>query len=112
MKKKEVVLEMRRIKKVRAIPGTLIVSVKWQDGGVNLIDMSPVVMRSAPLRHLQDHRLFAKIKKIAYGCGVGWPGGLGYGADTLNALAQRQYKKSMKYMKRFYNSATAGAPTA
>jgi len=112
MKNKDVFPEMRSIKKVRAIPGTLIVSVKWQDGGVNLIDMTPVVMKSAVLQHLKDPNLFAKIKKIAYGCGVGWPGGLGYGADTLNALAQRQYKKSMKYMKRFYNPATAGAPTA
>ncbi|MBF0137102.1 MAG: DUF2442 domain-containing protein [Magnetococcus sp. DMHC-1] len=76
-------MNMQRIASVRAIPGTLSLVVTWQNGTKNLVDMTSVIRRSAPLQHLADTTKFAEVAVIDWGCAIGWHGDLGYGADTL-----------------------------
>ncbi|MBF0310655.1 MAG: DUF2442 domain-containing protein [Magnetococcales bacterium] len=72
-----------RIDTVQALPGTLSIVVKWRDGGEDTVDMSSIIRRSAPLAHLENPQLFSQVEVIDWGCALGWPGDIGYGADTL-----------------------------
>ena len=81
---------MQRIEAVHAVPGTLTLVVKWRDGVEEAVDMTPIIQRSAPLRHLADPDLFAGVTVIDWGCAVGWHGDLGYGADTLQKQIRLQ----------------------
>ncbi|MBF0162552.1 MAG: DUF2442 domain-containing protein [Magnetococcales bacterium] len=87
-------MQNHRIEAVHALPGTLTLAVKWRDGSEELVDMSPVIRRSAPLRHLEDPGKFAEVGVIDWGCAIGWRGDLGYGADTLYEQARQQTMKA------------------
>ncbi|MEO5332011.1 MAG: DUF2442 domain-containing protein [Magnetococcus sp. YQC-5] len=87
-------MQTRRIDTVHAIPGTLTLIVKWKDGLEDVIDMTPIIQRSAPLRHLEDPNLFSNVAVIDWGCAVGWHDDLGYGADTLYEHVRRQNMKA------------------
>lgn len=76
-------MPIRRIESVHAMTGTLTLIVRWQDGVEDAVDMTQIIQRSAPLRHLEDSSLFSKVEVIDWGCAVGWHNDLGYGADTL-----------------------------
>ena len=82
-----------RIDAVHAIPGTLTLVVKWKDGVEDSVDMTPIIQRSAPLRHLEDPNLFSEVDVIDWGCAVGWRGDLGYGADTLYEQIRQQHMR-------------------
>ncbi|MBF0613424.1 MAG: DUF2442 domain-containing protein [Magnetococcales bacterium] len=83
-----------RIEAVRALPGTLTLVVAWRDGAENVVDMAPVIRRSAPLGHLEDPLQFAAVEVVDWGCGIGWRGDLGYGADTLHEQIRQQAMKA------------------
>ncbi|MEO5348677.1 MAG: DUF2442 domain-containing protein [Magnetococcus sp. YQC-3] len=83
-----------RIDAVHAIPGTLTLVVKWRGGAEEVVDMTAIIQRSAPLRHLADPNLFADVAVIDWGCAVGWRDDLGYGADTLYEQTRQQNRKA------------------
>ncbi|MBF0131942.1 MAG: DUF2442 domain-containing protein [Magnetococcales bacterium] len=87
-------MQAYRIGSVHAISGTLTLVVKWRDGVEDVVDMMPVIQRSAPLRHLENHDLFSEVEVIDWGCAVGWRGDLGYGADTLHEQIRQQNMKA------------------
>ncbi|MBF0629172.1 MAG: DUF2442 domain-containing protein [Magnetococcales bacterium] len=87
-------MQIRRIEKVHAIPGTLTLVVQWQDGVEDAVDMTSIIQRSAPLRHLEAPDLFSDVEVIDWGCAIGWRGDLGYGADTLHEQIHQQHMKA------------------
>lgn len=88
-------MQTRRIETVHAIPGTLTLIVKWKDGVEDAVDMTSIIKRSAPLRHLEDPDMFFNVEVIDWGCAVGWYDDLGYGADTLYEQIRRQNMKAV-----------------
>jgi len=81
--------EMRRIAAARALPGYRL-TITWQDGGNDIVDLTGVVTTVPLFAALRDEATFADVQVVAYGSGIEWNNGLDYSADSLAHFAESQ----------------------
>ncbi|MDD2712419.1 MAG: DUF2442 domain-containing protein [Simplicispira sp.] len=70
------------------ITGPLCIELVWSTGETLRADMAGWLR--PPFDALQDPALFGQMQRDDWGHGLGWPGGLDLGADTLYELCRQQ----------------------
>ncbi len=88
-----------RIEKID-VTGPFRLTVQWQNGAENTINMEGVVYGFAPFAPLRDPVSFANLEIMGWGDGIEWPEhGLDYSADSLHFLTQEQQPLLPRHLK-------------
>ncbi|UEM05813.1 DUF2442 domain-containing protein [Skermanella rosea] len=80
---------LRRIDKISASAPYLL-HVAWRGGVHDDVDMTGVVNGLEIFASLRDLVLFATVKVVDWGSGIGWHNGLDYSSESLAHLAEEQ----------------------
>jgi hypothetical protein len=80
-----------RVRAVSASRKPWTLSITWEDGTKERVDLTGLVYRSRHFRSFLDNpAAFRSVRVAPFGGGVEWHNGLDYGADTLKMMADEQ----------------------
>ena len=90
-----------RLRSIRPGDKPYTVVVRWTNNRLDTIDLTGLVHRAEAFAPLREPEAFREVRAIAHGWGIGWPGDLDYGADTLRRLAEEQREMGAKDFARW-----------
>lgn len=68
----------------------IAVELVWSTGETLRVDLAGVVARNIAFAPLSEPTFFERMERDEWGHGIGWPGGLDLGADSLYELGRQQ----------------------
>ena len=96
-------MDMHRLESVVPFRGKRYgLKIVWDDGRVDVVDMSGVIYRYtvfAPLRG--DQKLFRAVRRVDRGYGIAWGKNMDYSAQSLRRLADEQRPMSGRELRLF-----------